>query len=52
MKLLMFLLATILGTLGWYAGEDLGGIGAALVLSTLGSILGVYLAWRLEQHFD
>ncbi len=52
MKLLMFLLVTVLGTVGWYLGEDLGGIGSALLLSTLGSVLGVYLAWRFWRHFD
>jgi hypothetical protein len=49
MKLLMFLLATLLGTLGWYLGEPLGGLPGALVVSTVGSILGVYLAWRIGR---
>jgi disulfide bond formation protein DsbB len=49
MKILMFLLVTLLGTIGWYAGESLGGIGYALLVSTVGSILGVYLAWKIAH---
>ena len=35
------------GGLGWWLGGD--SIGAAFGLSTLGSILGVVVAWKVNQ---
>lgn len=51
MKGLVYFLATSAGgALGWWAGAFVG-IGTALVLSALGSCLGVVAAWKLMREF-
>jgi len=49
-RLLIFIGMTVGGYGGWWAGDyfSLGLMGSFLV-STLGSIVGVYLAWRVER---
>ena len=45
-----FIGATLLGTLGWAIGADVG-IGTALVLSCIGSGFGMYWGRRLFDHW-
>lgn len=40
------------GYVGWWAGDCIGlGLMAAVLVSTLGSITGVYLAWRITTDY-
>ena len=52
MKLLIFVGMNVFGGLGWWLGEQFG-IGTAFVASGIGSILGVYVGWRVARNlFD
>ncbi|MBW8782598.1 MAG: hypothetical protein JF599_12045 [Verrucomicrobia bacterium] len=50
MKLLIGLCSVIMTYAVWYLAEPLGFMWA-FFLSSLGSLLGVYLGWRLARHF-
>jgi hypothetical protein len=39
---------TVLGWVGWWLGAKIG-LMAAFVLSGIGSLLGVYLGWRISN---
>lgn len=45
-KLIYLTMTSIGAALGWWAGAFVG-IGTAMALSTVGSCVGVYAAWRL-----
>jgi hypothetical protein len=47
--LLAWVVATILGGIGWWAGA-LEGVFTAFVLSTVGTGVGLYLGRRLAAH--
>ena len=49
-KLLAWVGATILGAIGWWAGEALEGMFTAFVLSMVGTGLGLYLGRRMAAH--
>ena len=52
MKLLIFVGMNVFGALGWWMGKYFG-LGMAIVASGLGSILGVYVGWRVARNiFD
>ena len=44
MKLLIFVSLTVFSSLGWWAGESYG-LMTAFLLSSLGSIIGVFVGW-------
>ena len=47
-RLLMFVAMTVGGYLGWWAGDCLGfRLMGAFVVSSLGSLVGIYLVWRV-----
>jgi hypothetical protein len=47
-RMLMFIGLTVGGYLGWWAGEYVGfGLMGTFVLSSLGSIGGIYVMWRV-----
>jgi hypothetical protein len=49
-RLLMFMGMTVGGYLGWWIGESIGfGLMGTFWISTLGSIAGVYVAWKLGR---
>ena len=51
-KLFMFIGMTVLGWAGWWLGEKAGFMTAFLV-SGLGSMVGIYLGWRIHRdYFD
>lgn len=51
MKTLIYLLSTsILGAIGWELGMIIG-IGTAWVLSSIGSIAGVYVGWKIIRNY-
>ena len=49
-KLCILVAMTILGWGGWWLGAKVG-IMTAFVLSGLGSIVGVYVGWRINRDF-
>ena len=51
MKLLIGLCSTLLSYVVWYLTAPLGFMWA-FFLSGIGSIVGVYLGWKIGRHFD
>jgi uncharacterized protein YcfJ len=51
MKKLIYLLTTsILGAIGWALGMHIG-TGTAWAVSSIGSIAGVYVGWRIIRAY-
>jgi hypothetical protein len=51
-RLLVFLGMTLGGYLGWWAGEALAfGLMGTLLVSSLGSIAGIFGAWKIVRMF-
>jgi hypothetical protein len=51
-RLLMAIGMTVGGYLGWWAGACLGfGLMGAFVVSSLGSLIGIYVAWRVLTDY-
>ncbi len=50
-KLCIFVGMTIGSTLGWMLG-DRWGMGTAFVISSVGSLLGVYAGWKLARMIE
>jgi hypothetical protein len=48
--LLAWVAATVLGAIGWWAGEALEGMFTAFVLSMVATGLGLYLGRRIAAH--
>ena len=47
-RMLMFIGLTVGGYLGWWAGEAIGfGLMGTFLVSSLGSLVGIYVAWRV-----
>jgi uncharacterized membrane protein len=53
-RMLIFVGVILGGYVGWWAGDYLGlGLLATFLVSTIGSIAGLYLAWRIaREYFD
>jgi len=49
-KLCIFLGMTILGWIGWWLGAKIG-IMTAFIVSSIGSLIGVYLGWRIARDY-
>jgi hypothetical protein len=51
-RLLMFIGMTVGGYFGWWVGDYIGlGMMGSLVLSTIGSAVGVYAAWKVLTRY-
>ena len=51
-KLLIFIGMTVFSWLGWWLGEQFNFL-TAFILSGIGSIVGVYVGWRINRdYFD
>jgi len=50
-KICIFICLTIGSWLGWSAGAKLGGIMTAFTLSSIASIIGVYLGWLINKRW-
>jgi hypothetical protein len=51
-KLCILVCITILGAIGWWLGSKIGFM-TAYVFSGIGSIVGVYVGWRINrEYFD
>ena len=47
-RMLMFIGLTVGGYLGWWAGDAIGfGLMGTFLVSSLGSIVGIYVMWRV-----
>lgn len=52
-KLCIFAGTTIMGYAGWFAGEFVGfDFLGCFIVSGLGSILGVWLGWKLSRRLS
>lgn len=49
-RLLYLILSSLGGWLGWMAGERVGFM-TAVILSFLGSLVGIYAAWRVIRDY-
>jgi hypothetical protein len=48
----MFIGMTIGGYIGWWAGDCLGcGLMGAFIISSLGSLVGIYVVWRVLTDY-
>lgn len=51
-RTLIFVGMTLGGYVGWWAGDYVGlGLMGTFMVSSLGSVVGVYLAWRIMRDF-
>jgi len=51
-RLLIFIGMSVGGYVGWWIGDSIGfGLMGTFFISSLGSIAGVYGAWRLGRYF-
>ncbi len=51
-RLLIFIGMTLGGYIGWWAADYFGlGLMTTFLVSTLGSAIGVYVAWRIMRAF-
>ena len=51
-RLLMFVGMTLGGYIGWWAGDLMGfGLMATFLVSSLGSFVGIYAAWRVLRDY-
>jgi hypothetical protein len=46
----IFVAVNMLGAVGWWPGSSFG-LGAALALSAVSSLGGVYVGWRLYESY-
>ena len=49
-KLCIFVGMTVLGWVGWWLGDKVGTL-TAFVLSGIGSVVGVYVGWRINRDY-
>ena len=49
-KLCIFLGMTVLGWMGWWIGDQVGFM-TGFVLSSIGSVAGVYVGWRINRDY-
>jgi predicted MFS family arabinose efflux permease len=50
-KLLILIGMTLGGWVGWWLGDRFG-VMTAFIVSTLGSLIGVVLAWKVGRRFS
>lgn len=51
-RLLMFIGMTVGGYVGWWAGDYMGfGLMGTFLVSSVGSLIGVYVAWRVLTEY-
>ena len=48
--LLALMISTLLGWIGWWVGDFIH-IAAALIISTVASMYGFYLGWKLNADY-
>jgi hypothetical protein len=52
-KLCIFIGTTVFGYAGWFLGDALGlGFGWCFVISSVGSIVGVWAGWKVARKLE
>ncbi|MBC8087582.1 MAG: hypothetical protein H7Z40_09960 [Phycisphaerae bacterium] len=51
-KLVVSLCSFVLASAGWWVGEQLGGMFTALIVSMIGTGVGIYAGRRVVQLWD
>ena len=49
-KFSIFMAVNIIGAIGWWLGSSFG-MGTAFLLSGVGSLVGVWVGWRLYETY-
>jgi hypothetical protein len=49
-KLIIIVGMTTLGWVGWWIGDKIG-IMAGFLLSGIGSVVGIYVGWRINRDY-
>jgi len=49
-RLCIFIGMTVFGWIGWWVGEQFGFM-TAFIVSGIGSMLGVYVGWRINRDY-
>jgi len=50
-RLCIFIGMVVFGWIGWWIGSKLGDFMTAYWISSLGSIVGVYVGWRTNRDY-
>lgn len=50
-RLCIFIGMTVFGWIGWWIGAKFGGFMTAFWVSCLGSIVGIYVGWRINRDY-
>ena len=50
-RLMIFLGSSIWGGVGWWLGGLRGGMMTAFVISSIGTIAGAYVGWRINRDY-
>jgi len=50
-RLCIFMGMMVFGWIGWWIGARFGGFMTAFWVSSLGSIVGVYVGWRINRDY-
>jgi hypothetical protein len=49
-RMFIFIGMTVFGWVGWWIGERFGFM-TAFILSTIGSMIGVYAGWKINHEY-
>ncbi|QHI67945.1 hypothetical protein [Tichowtungia aerotolerans] len=49
-KLLIWIGVFVGGWIGWYLGDLIGGFGWSFTISSIGSIAGVFIGWKISRN--
>jgi outer membrane lipoprotein SlyB len=50
-KLFIWIGVFVGGWLGWFLGDLIGGFGWAFAISSIGSIAGVIIGWKIANYY-
>jgi len=50
-RLCIFIGMMVFGGIGWWIGAKFGGFMTAFIVSSIGSIVGVYVGWRINRDY-
>lgn len=50
-KLFIWIGVFVGGWIGWFLGDLIGGMGWAFAVSSIGSIAGVFIGWKIADEY-
>lgn len=50
-KLFIWIGVFVGGWVGWFLGDLIGGFGWAFTISSIGSIAGVFIGWKIANEY-